>query len=77
MKKVFLIASLFIALCSLLSCNNSSKPYAGTHKHEDGSTHVDHDTTKPKQEEFIASDSARKDSTNKEHTHKDGKKHSH
>ena len=77
MKKVFITANLAIALCFAFSCNNNSKTEPGTHTHEDGSTHIDHDTTKPKQQEFKVSDSTRKDSTGKEHTHKDGSKHSH
>jgi len=77
MKKVFLTASLAIALCFAFSCNDNTKTETGTHTHKDGATHADHDTVKPKQEEFIVADSTHKDSTGNEHTHGDGKKHSH
>jgi ABC-type oligopeptide transport system substrate-binding subunit len=74
------IAIAFLLSTSLLvGCNNNSstKNADGTHTHADGSTHDDHaktDTTK--QEEFsVASDSTA--TTEKEHTHKDGKPHTH
>ena len=73
MKKVLITASMVLIACIAISCNNSQD--SNTHKHEDGSTHTDHDTTKPKQQEFKA-DSARKEST-VEHTHDDSTKHSH
>ena len=74
MKNTFIIGSM---LCTILftACNNSTKP--DTHEHEDGSTHTDHDTTKPVQQEFIVGDSTHKDSSGKEHTHKDGENHPH
>lgn len=56
------------------SCNNNSDS-KNTHQHDDGSTHADHDTTKPVQQEFNVVDSTKKDTTT--HTHDDGKKHSH
>lgn len=77
MKKIFLAVNLSIALCAFFACNNNAKTESGAHMHEDGSTHADHDSTKSKQEEFIVPDSTHKDSTGKEHTHKDGKEHSH
>jgi hypothetical protein len=80
MKKLF-ISGLCGIVLSLTSCENND-PEQKTHTHEDGSTHTDHDTTKPVQEEFITVDTARtdttaKDTTGKKHTHKDGKAHSH
>ena len=74
MKKVFLTASLALALCFTFSCNDTE---TGTHTHKDGTSHAGHDTVKPKQEEFIVTDSTHKDSNGKEHSHSDGKKHSH
>ena len=74
MKKTFILGSLILFTISFTACNNSTEPK--THIHEDGSTHSDHDTTKPKQKEFTVDDSSYKDST-KEHTHKEGSKHSH
>jgi hypothetical protein len=74
MKKLFisgcLAASLFI-----ISCNNSTKK-SGTHIHEDGSTHSDHDTAKPVQHEFNIADTSEKKDTGS-HSHADGTKHSH
>lgn len=75
MKKSFILGSLILLAIPFTACNNSTD--SNTHIHEDGSTHADHDTVKPKQEEFIVGDSTRKDSTKKEHAHKDGSKHSH
>jgi len=77
MKKIFFIAGLSITLCLAFSCKNNNKSEPGTHTHDDGSTHSDHDTVKPKQEEFVLPDSTHHDSTGKPHTHKDGEKHSH
>ena len=55
MKKVLLISSICAALYFISSCNNNqSSP--DTHKHDDGSTHADHDTTKPVQQEFNVAD---------------------
>jgi ABC-type nickel/cobalt efflux system permease component RcnA len=73
MKKSLFIVLLGIATVTIFSCGNNTEPK--THTHDDGSTHAEHDTTKPKQEEFIIGDTTHKDTT--EHTHKDGKKHSH
>ncbi|MFT3845483.1 MAG: hypothetical protein QM725_10545 [Lacibacter sp.] len=73
MKKALLIASIAVFALTT-SCNNNSKP-EGTHTHEDGSTHDDHDTTKPVQQEFNVADTTKKDTTT--HTHADGEKHSH
>jgi hypothetical protein len=74
MKKAILLACISICIVTI-SCNNE-KQGEGTHQHDDGSTHTDHDTTAPKQEEFTIGDSTKKDTTG-DHTHEDGKKHSH
>jgi hypothetical protein len=74
MKKIFLLGS--ISICLLVTaCNNDNKQ-GGTHLHDDGTTHTDHDTTKPEQQEFTI-DSVHRDTTAKPHTHNDGEKHSH
>jgi hypothetical protein len=80
MKKL-LISGFIAILLSLTSCGNNEAEQ-NTHTHEDGSTHADHDTTKPAQEEFNIADTTTKDTTNKDtikkkHTHKYGKAHSH
>ena len=75
MKKVLLGVGLAFVLILTYSCNNNSQPERGTHIHEDGSTHSDHDTTKPVQEEFNVTDSTDEDTSN--HIHTDGEKHSH
>jgi hypothetical protein len=75
MKKVFISAFIGIASLLIISCGNNTE--SNTHTHEDGSTHTDHDTTQPMQEEFMVSDSTHMDSIRQEHTHKDGEKHSH
>ena len=74
MKKTIINAFIGIASLLMISCGNNTE--SNTHTHEDGSTHTDHDTTRPAQEEFIIGDTLNKD-TSKEHTHKDGEKHSH
>lgn len=73
MKKILLLASISVFVLTT-SCNNSTES-KNTHQHEDGSTHEDHDTTKPVQQEFNVADSAKTDTT--VHTHEDGEKHSH
>lgn len=79
MKKVFLLASALCTLVLFSACNDGAE--AGTHTHEDGSTHSDHavDTARPQQQEFIVGDSTMGDTSVKEevHTHKDGETHSH
>jgi hypothetical protein len=75
MKKAIITAFIGIASLTFISCANNTE--SKTHTHEDGSTHADHDTTKPAQEEFVVADTTKKDTTGKEHTHKDGEKHSH
>jgi hypothetical protein len=78
MKKVFLLASALCTLVFFTACNDSAE--AGTHTHEDGSTHSDHaaDTAKPQQQEFTVGDSTTADTSVKEaHTHKDGETHTH
>lgn len=73
MKKVLLISSICAALFLIVSCgNNDSK--TDTHQHDDGSSHADHDTVKPVQQEFNVADTAKKDTT---HTHAEGEEHSH
>jgi hypothetical protein len=74
MKKVIINAFMGIASLIMISCDNNTESV--THTHEDGSTHADHDTSKPVQEEFVVGDTTNKDTT-KEHTHKNGEKHSH
>lgn len=75
MKKIFFSGCLTVLLFSLVACNDHAKTNA--HKHEDGTTHEAHDTIKPVQEQFNVTDRTHKDSADKEHTHKDGDKHSH
>ena len=76
MKKMLVIGSLYAVLLSLGSCTDNQSQ-EGTHTHDGGSTHADHDTTKPNQQEFNVSDSAQTDSSGKPHTHKDGETHTH
>jgi hypothetical protein len=73
MKKIILFGCFATSLL-LVACNNSKKE-SGTHTHDDGSTHTDHDTTKPAQQEFNVADTAKKDTST--HTHDNGEKHSH
>lgn len=74
MKKLLLIGSICSAMLFVVSCdNNSSEP--DTHMHVDGSTHADHDTTKPVQQEFNVADTVKKDSS--VHMHDNGEQHSH
>lgn len=73
MKKVLLLASIS-AFVLTTSCNNGTEK-KDTHTHDDGSTHADHDTTKPVQQEFNVADTTKKDTST--HTHADGEKHSH
>ncbi len=75
MKKIFFSGCLFVLLFSIVACNNNAK--TDTHTHDDGTTHAPHDTVKPAQEQFNVTDTTHKDTTGKEHTHKDGQKHSH
>ena len=74
MKKTMLAMAVAIGLFAV-SCNNEKKA-EGTHQHEDGSTHVDHDSTAvdtTKQEEFKV-DSGKTDTT---HVHDESKPHTH
>ena len=73
MNKLLFISSICTAMFLIVSCNNNSK--TDTHTHDDGSTHQDHDTTKPVQQEFNVADTTKKDTT--AHTHEDGKPHTH
>jgi protein involved in sex pheromone biosynthesis len=76
MKKTLVLACAGF-LITLSACNNNSKTEnKGTHTHEDGSTHDDHDTTKPVQKEFKVTDSTNKADTGT-HKHADGTTHSH
>lgn len=82
MKKIFPCAGLALALFPVFSCNDNSQTQPGTHTHDDGSVHTDHtvDSSKPEQQEFTVTDSTaiHADTTNKkEHTHPDGKTHTH
>jgi hypothetical protein len=74
MKKIFFSGCLSVLLISVGACNDDAKPNTHTH---DGTTHAAHDTVKPAQEQFNVADTIHKDTTNKEHSHKDGKKNSH
>jgi hypothetical protein len=75
MKNLFLYGSIYLCI-TLLACNNSKEESA--HVHEDGTSHSDHDTTKPVQQEFTVGDTTTAaDTSNKQHTHEDGNKHSH
>jgi hypothetical protein len=75
MKKIFFSGCLSVLLFSIVACNDNAK--TDTHTHDDGTTHAAHDTVKPAQEQFNVADTTHKDTTGKEHTHKDGDKHSH
>lgn len=75
MKKAIICAVLGIATFTIISCGNSEE--TKTHSHDDGSTHADHDTTRPVQQDFVVGDSTVKDTTVSQHTHKDGEKHTH
>jgi hypothetical protein len=74
---------LFIAILTLLfiACNGNkqhSHQEAGTHTHDDGSVHKDHDANQAKQEEFAvgADTTSHTKDTSKAHSH-DGHGHSH
>ncbi len=73
MKKTLLLAS-FAAIVLTISCNNNAET-KNEHTHDDGSSHAEHDTTKPVQQEFNVADTTKKDTTT--HTNEDGEKHSH
>lgn len=75
MKKIFFSGCLSVLLFSIVACNDNAK--TDTHTHDDGTTHEAHDTIKPAQEQFNVADTAHTDTTGKEHSHKDGDKHSH
>lgn len=73
MKKILLLACISVFVFST-SCNNKTEEN-GNHLHDDGSTHTNHDSTKPVQEEFKINDSIKNDTST--HPHDDGKKHDH
>lgn len=73
MKKLLLLISITAFL--LTTACNSGTEKKDTHTHDDGSSHADHDTTKPEQQEFNVADTIKKDTTT--HTHAKGEKHSH
>lgn len=75
MKKTILYAMICVATLTMISCGDTQDN--NTHKHEDGSTHTNHDTTKPVQEQFKVTDTTSQTPTEGEHTHGDGKPHSH
>ena len=74
MKRAFLFVLLCNATILFYSCGSNSE--TKTHTHTDGSTHADHDTTKPSQQEFNVTDTAKITDTTT-HTHEDGETHSH
>lgn len=74
MKKLLLFA-IIPSFILITSCNNTEESKEKTHQHDDGSTHAEHDTTKPAQQEFNVVDTTKKDTT--KHSHADGEKHSH
>lgn len=66
MKRIFI---LFFAL-SLFVFSCGKKAEEGTHVHDDGSVHADHETDTTKQEEFtVAGDSTATDTTHHDHDH--------
>jgi uncharacterized lipoprotein NlpE involved in copper resistance len=75
MKKLFI---LFFALSLFaISCGKKAEQ-EGTHVHEDGSVHADHEPDTTKQETFtVAGDSTATDSTEHAHKHESGKEHKH
>jgi hypothetical protein len=75
MKKAIFSAMIGLTILTMISCSNNAE--TKTHTHDDGSTHAEHDTTKPAQHEFVVGDTTSKDTTTKQHTHEDGEKHSH
>jgi hypothetical protein len=75
MKKMFFSICLAIGIVSMIGCSNGAE--TDTHKHDDGSTHADHDTAKTIQQEFTVGDSTHTDSTGKAHSHEDGSEHKH
>lgn len=80
---IFAIASLLVAGCG----NKNTEDHAhdadgnhmedeGTHQHEDGAVHEDHEEAGLKQEEFTApADSASKATDEHGHEHKEAEKH--
>ena len=85
MKKTFL--SIFLLAILVGSCGDKSSKNSNTHTHEDGTEHVNHDTTMekaPEQEVFeveIDSSAVEKNSLKSkqetEHSHDGGHKHKH
>lgn len=72
------IVLLCSASLSFYSCGTNAD--TKNHTHSDGSTHADHDTTKPVQQEFTTGDTLQVDTTKKDtgaHSHENGEKHSH
>ena len=73
-----LIALLCSASFTFFSCGSNADN--NNHTHSDGSTHTDHDSTKPAQQEFSIVDTLQVDTTKKDtgtHAHEKGEKHSH
>jgi hypothetical protein len=82
MKRTMLCTGFALLLFSIIGCGDDKAKEPGTHTHDDGSVHKDHngDSAKPQQQEFKVTDSpaVKVDSADKkEHTHKDGKPHTH
>lgn len=75
MKKTILYAMICVATLTTISCADTEDK--NTHVHEDGSTHTNHDTVKPVQEQFSVTDTSSHSESDDEHTHGDGKPHSH
>ena len=73
---MLLTGSIAAAILLFNSCANNQQE-SRTHTHEDGSTHADHDTLKPNQQEFNVEDTTGTDTSGKVHTHKDGETHAH
>jgi hypothetical protein len=82
MKNILFTIAILVFLLS--SCNNNSSEKAGTHVHDDGTEHSDHDNGNektPDQEEFEVKDSLpdEKESLKSDdktmHTHDDGHEH--
>jgi hypothetical protein len=77
MKRLFSIGSLVMALLLAIACENTESN--GTHTHDDGTTHADHDTSVPAQQEFTVGDSTKtadSSSHKRPHSH-GGQSHTH
>lgn len=82
MKKLLSIITVLALVVAVSSCKGKKQKEntpAGTHLHEDGSTHADHEEeAKPNQESFEVIDAeAEHDHDAEGHEHGDGDAHSH